>query len=353
MTFRITIEKSGHSFECPADKPILAAALEAGYVLPYNCRSGLCSMCRGRILQGEIEYKDQPLSYYLSEAERANGSALLCQAQPRSDLLIDAQELLDLSELTPRKIPCRLSSMERVAPDVMLVRLRLPMNENVYYLAGQHLAIELGDGSTRNYSIASACPSAGVTEIELHIRHQPGGMFSDKLFHELKPRSLLRIEMPLGTFYLDAKSSKPIIMIATGTGFAPIKAMLETVFAKGLVEERKIDFYWGGRTRRDLYLNDLVQNWGATQPGFRYIPVLSRPTDQCRWEGLSGYVQGQIAVDHPDLSNHEIYACGSPAMVRDARQTLIERCHADPAAIFADEFLPAIASENALKETLV
>ncbi|MFM0212246.1 CDP-6-deoxy-delta-3,4-glucoseen reductase [Paraburkholderia sediminicola] len=341
MSFNVTIKCSGHSYTTAPGASVLQSGLNAGYMLPYNCRSGLCRMCKTRVLEGEIAYGDKPLDSYLSEKDRAEGFALLCQAHALSDLVIDADELVDLQSVRSRMVPCRIVGLDKAAPDVMIVKLRLPMNENMLYMAGQHISMILNEKVERMYSIANACRPEGVTELELHIRHLPGGAFTDRLFNEFKVRMLSRFEGPLGTFFIREHSAKPMIFLASGTGFAPIKAMMEDVINKGINKDRKVDFYWGARNRRDLYMYDLAQQWARDHTNIRFIPVLSEPTSECAWDGAVGFVHQQVISDHPDLSSHQIYACGAPVMVRAARNDFVAQCNADPKDFYADEFLSA------------
>jgi CDP-4-dehydro-6-deoxyglucose reductase, E3 len=341
MSFTVTIKSSGHSFIAAPNASVLQSGLNAGFMLPYNCRSGLCRTCKTQVLKGEVGYGDKPLDTYLSPGDRAKGFALLCQAHALSDLVIDADELLDGQSIRPAIVPCRIVSLERAAPDVMIVKLRLPMNENMRYMAGQHVGIFLNDQVQRMYSIANACRTEGVTELELHIRHLPGGAFTDKLFSEFKVRMLAKFDGPLGSFFMRTHSQKPIIFIASGTGFAPIKAMIEDAINKGINKERSIDFYWGGRRRRDIYMYELAKKLAREHANIRFIPVLSQPSTECAWDGAVGYVHEQVMADHPNLSEHQIYACGAPAMVRAARDEFVTVCRADPKEFFADEFLTA------------
>ena len=178
-------------------------------MLPYNCRSGLCRTCKSRIIGGAVDYPDKPLTSYLSADDITAGYALICQAHARSDLVIDANELRDLATVQPVVMPCRVTELTRLAPDVMRVKLRMPMNGNLRYLPGQHVSILLDGGARRDYSIANPCPAAGVTELELHIRHIEGGLFTDRVFTEMKPRTLLKVEVPLGSFFVRAERTRP------------------------------------------------------------------------------------------------------------------------------------------------
>jgi CDP-4-dehydro-6-deoxyglucose reductase len=272
---------------------------------------------------------------YLPDSDKAKGYALLCQARPLSDVVIAVRELEGLAGIRPRVVPCRVEKLAKPAPDVALIGLRLPMNENFRFLAGQYVDILLKDGRRRSYSIANAPKPEGVTALELHIRHTPGGAFTDHVFAALKVRELLRFEGPLGTFYLRDDSHKPIVMVAGGTGFAPLKAMCEQALETGL--KRPIALYWGCRTRRDLYLLELPQSW--SHPRLRFVPVLSHATPECRWTGRTGFVHRAVMEDFPDLSGHQVYACGAPAMVDAARADFGAECGLPADEFYADSFL--------------
>ena len=224
MAYRVILKPSGHEFEVPDGKNILQAGLDAGFQMPYSCRTGVCRICRGTIQEGKVDY-GMVHPTYLPDTDKAKGYALLCQALPRSDLSIEVRELEGLAGIKPRLIPCRIEKLERPAPDVSVLHLRLPMNENFRFLAGQYIDVLLKDQKRRSYSIANPPRPEGVTALELHVRHTPGGLFTDHVFGAMKVRDLLRFEGPLGTFYLREESAKPIVMVASGTGFAPIKAI--------------------------------------------------------------------------------------------------------------------------------
>jgi CDP-4-dehydro-6-deoxyglucose reductase len=333
MAYRVTLKPSGHSYECEAGKNILQAGLDAGCMLPYSCRAGVCRTCRGTILEGKVDY-GRVHDTYLPESDKAKGYALLCQAMPLSDLVLEVREV---QGVRPRLIPCRVERLEKAAPDVAVIGLRLPMNENFRFLAGQYIDILLKDGKRRSYSIGTRPDPGGVTAIELHVRHTPGGLFTDHAFSSLKVRDLLRFEGPLGSFYLREDSEKPIVMVASGTGFAPIKAMCETAFEKKLEQKRPITLYWGCRAKRDLYMLDVPRSW--QRPGFRFVPVLSDPTPQCQWAECTGFVHRQVMLDFPDMSGVQVYACGAPVMVDAARADFSAHCGLPPDEFYADSFL--------------
>jgi len=331
---KVTLQPSGHSFEVPADKNILQAGLDAGFSMPYSCRTGTCKTCRGTIREGKVDYGFTHPNY-LPDSDKAKGYALLCQATPLTDCVIEVRELEGLAGIKPRMSPCRVTKIAKPAADVAVVSLRLPSNENMLFLAGQYIDFLLKDGKRRSYSIASKPAPEGVTQLELHIRHTPGGAFTDHVFGPMKEKDILRFEGPLGTFYLREDSDKPIVMVASGTGFAPIKAICETMLAKGM--KRKVTLYWGCRSKRDLYMLDVPSSW--SDANFSFIPVLSDPTPECQWTGRKGFVHRAVMEDFPDLSGHQVYACGAPVMVDAARADFVAKCRLPAEEFLADSFL--------------
>jgi CDP-4-dehydro-6-deoxyglucose reductase len=339
MVHTVTIQPSGRTFQCDADTEILRAGLAAGLFLPYSCRSGVCNTCRGKVTQGEVDVGNVHPKY-LSAGDRAAGYALLCQARPRSDVTIEAHEIDTGGGTASKFVPCRILELKPAAPDVMIVKLGLPMNEPLVYRAGQYIEFVGTDGTRRSYSIANTPQPAGVRSLELHIRHLPGGRFTDRVFSGgMKLREVHKAELPLGSFFLRDTSDKPIILLASGTGFAPIKAIVGHSLATG--QRRPIKLYWGGRRRTDLYMHDLCMQWAREHDHIRYVPVLSDATSACHWEGRTGFVHKAVMQDHPDLSQHEVYACGAPAMVDAARRDFVETSRLPADAFFADSFLTA------------
>jgi len=207
--------------------------------------------------------------------------------------------------------------------------------EKVAQCSRQYIDFLLKDGKRRSYSIANPPRPEGVTALELHVRHTPGGAFTDQVFSSLKVRDLLRFEGPLGTFFLREESSKPIVMVASGTGFAPIKAMCESALQRGL--KREMTLYWGCRAKRDLHMLDVPQGWKADN--FRFVPVLSDPTPECQWTDRTGFVHRAVMHDFPDLSGVQVYACGAPVMVDAARRDFVAQCSLPAEEFFADSFL--------------
>ena len=334
MSFKVTLQPSGHSYQVAPNSTVLDAGLNAGCNMPYSCRAGNCKTCRGKIVAGEVDYGGAHGSY-LTEAQKAQGYALLCKAKPLSDLVIEVEELV-LAQIKPHFMPCRVKRIRKLTATAAVMELRLPMNENLMFAAGQYVDFQLGGGKTRSYSIANEPSSEGVIDLELHIKHSVGGLFTDQVFGTMKEGQLLRLNAPLGTFYLREESSKPIIFIANGTGFAPIKSMVSYAIRKGI--KRPMTLYWGARQLVDLYMHDLALSWAADGV-LTYVPVLSRPGPGDNWCGRTGYVQQAVMDDYADLSPYQVYGCGSPAMVEGARENFVARHGLPESEFFADSFV--------------
>ena len=310
MAWNIRIAPSGHSFTAHEDESILAAAIRHGLTLPYSCRNGSCASCKGKLVQGEIDYGRYDPSA-LTEAERSAGMALFCQAVATSDVVIEVRELDALKDIPVRTLPCRVLRMERLAHDVMVLHLKTPGSERLQYLAGQYIDILLRNGQRRSFSIANA-PHHDEC-IQLHVRHVPGGQFTEHVFKKMRQKDLLRFIGPLGSFFLREDSQRPLIFMAGATGMGPIKAIIEHCLAAN--NTRPMHLYWGVRAKRDLYMQQLLSEWAESYEGLRYTPVLSEPAvDDC-WQGRTGWVHKAIVEDYPDLSVYEVYACGPPPMV--------------------------------------
>jgi len=336
MTHQVTIRNTGHQFQAADGESVLQAALNAGLVIPYGCRDGACGSCKGKLIEGRIDY-GRYSEKALAPAEREGGFALFCQAKPLSDVVIEAREVRQAGDIQVRKLPARVQKIERAADDAMILYLKLPANERLMFLPGQYIDILLKDGTRRSFSMANAPHDDEF--VQLHVRHVPGGSFTDHVFKTMKERDILRLEGPFGTFFLREESAKPIVFVASGTGFAPIKAVIEAAFKKGV--SRPMTLYWGARRPKDLYLNGLAERWVAEHPGFKYVPVISDALPEDNWRGRTGFVHRAVMEDQPDLSRHQVYACGVPIMVDSARRDFAQKCRLPENEFFADSFTTA------------
>jgi CDP-4-dehydro-6-deoxyglucose reductase, E3 len=328
----VTIQPSGQQFQVEDGEAVLAAALRQGFVLPYGCKNGACGSCKGKILAGSVDYGVYQHKA-LTDAEKAQGKALFCQAKPLTDLVIEARTLGAAKDIQVKTLPCRVQTLQRVTDDVMILGLKLPANERLQFLAGQYLEFLLKDGSRRSFSMGNAPHDDAL--LELHVRHVAGGQFTDHVFGKMKERDILRFEGPQGTFFLREDSAKPIVFVASGTGFAPIKSIIEHAIHKGIA--RPMTLYWGGRRPQDLYLHALAEGWAAGGP-LKYVPVISDALPEDAWAGRTGFVHRAVMEDFPDLSGHQVYACGVPIMVDSARRDFTTHCQLPEDEFYADSF---------------
>jgi CDP-4-dehydro-6-deoxyglucose reductase len=315
LTFSVTVEPSGRTFSVDKDEAVLAAGIRQNIGMPYGCKDGACGSCKCKKISGTVVHGPHQAKA-LSADEEAAGYVLTCCAVPHSDLVLESRQVTEVGAIPIKKLPTRVSSLVRASDDVILLQLQLPANDGFTYRPGQYVEFMLRDGARRSYSMANA-PQDGAS-VELHIRHMPGGKFTDHVFGAMKEKEILRIEGPFGSFFLREESDKPIVLLASGTGFAPIKALLEHMLQKAIT--RPVDLYWGGRRPADLYLERWVQNQLKEMPSLRYIPVISNATDQDDWKGRTGFVHQAVLQDHPDLSGYQVYACGAPIVVESARK---------------------------------
>ena len=336
MPFTVTVQPSGRSFSVERDEPVLHAAIREGIGLPYGCKDGACGSCKCRLLEGRVIHGAHQ-SKALSADEESAGFMLTCCAAPQTDLVIEARTVAGAGEFPVRKMPARVMTITKPAPDVAVLSLQLPANELLRYHAGQYVEFILRDGARRSYSMANA-PHTQTDKpaIELHIRHMPGGRFTDHVFGAMKEKEILRIEGPFGSFFLREDSDKPIVLLASGTGFAPIKAILEHMEFKAIT--RPTVLYWGCRSKADLYLHEWALAAAGRLPNLRYVPVLSEPKAEDAWSGRTGFVHQAVMADLPDLSGHQVYACGAPIMVESALKDFTERCGLPSEEFYADSF---------------
>ncbi len=331
-SFRVTLEPSGHGFTTDGSDTILQAALDAGLTLPYGCRNGACGACKGKVREGLVDH-GQAQDTALSTADRAAGMTLFCCARPLSDLVLESREVGTATDIPVKIMPCRVQKIARLADDVIVLSLKLPANERLQFLAGQYVEFLLKDGKRRAFSIANAPHDDGF--LQLHVRLIAGGEFTGHVFGAMKEKDILRFQGPYGSFFLREESTKPMILVAGGTGFAPIKALVEHAIHNRI--GRPMAVYWGARNRGGLYLPDLPDAWAAAHDNVRYLPVLSDATPQDQWNGRRGLVHRAVLEDHADLSAYQVYACGAPAMIDAARAEFIAH-GLPPDEFFADAF---------------
>jgi len=330
MSFVVKIEPSNLSFNVEENESILAAALRQHVAMPYGCRSGTCGNCKGHVLSGEITYPIKE-ALALTEEELNSQVALFCQAQALSDLTIEAHLLPSLNEIVVKKLPSRVAEKTQLSHDVIGIKLKLPVTESFQFVGGQYIDILLADGRRRSFSLANAPQDNQF--VELHIRVVEGGDFTHFVMEELQAKAILRIEGPHGNFFLREDSDLPVIFMAGGTGFAPVKSMIEQSIANNIT--REMHLYWGARTRQDLYLHELALQWAQEYPHIQYTPVLSEPDTDTDFR--TGWVHEAILSDFNDLSNYEIYACGPPVMVA-AGKTSFPNHHLSLENYFSDAF---------------
>lgn len=332
-SFAISVQPSGIQFEAQSGESLLAAGVRQGIGLPYGCKDGACGSCKCKLLSGQVQQSNFQRKA-LSEEEEAQGFVLTCSARAQSDIILESRQVTPAGALPVKKMPTRVSSLVRKAEDVVLMQLQLPANDSFVYRAGQYVEFILRDGARRSYSMANA-PSHGPG-VELHIRHMPGGRFTDLVFGSMKEKDILRIEGPMGSFFLREASSKPMVFLASGTGFAPLKALLEHMQHCGIT--RPVTLYWGGRRPADLYMDHWVRAQCAAMPHLHYVPVVSDALPEDAWQGRTGFVHRAVLEDFPDLSGHQVYACGAPIVVDSAKRDFCAQAGLPADEFFADAF---------------
>jgi CDP-4-dehydro-6-deoxyglucose reductase, E3 len=324
---KVTIQSSGHTFDVKPSQTVLEAAIDAGVNMPYGCRNGACGSCKGKLISGKVIHDDYQRSA-MTDAELAAGNALFCCARPLEDLLIECREVGGLNGIKPRILPARVAKKEQLGHDVVGLHLQLPSSERLQFLAGQYIEFILKDGKRRAFSIANAPHDSEF--LQLHIRVIPGGAFSEYVTNEMQEKAILRLEAPFGNFFLREDSDKPIIFVAGGTGFAPVKGIIEHMLHNNI--KREIVLYRGARQLQDLYMHELSQKWAEFAPNIQYIPVLSEPAESDNWQGRTGLVHEAVLTDHKDLSGFQAYVCGAPGMCEVAHNSFVEQ------GLLADEF---------------
>ena len=327
MSYTIKLLPSGHVFQAKGSQTIVEAAIDAGVHLPYGCRNGACGACKGKVAEGKVHLEDYQSSV-ISEDEIKNGMTLFCRAIALENLTIEIKELAITNNIRPKIFPVRVEALEKLTHDVMLMKLKLPSTDKLQFVAGQYLEFLLKDGKRRAFSIAS--PSHESSLLEIHLRLIPGGEFTEYVFKEMTEKSILRVEGPFGNFYLREDSEKTIIFVAGGTGFAPIKGMIEESIQKGM--KRPIKLYRGARILENLYMDTLCKTWAKEYAHIEYIPVLSESLKEDAWEGRKGLVHEAVLEDFVNLHDYQLYCCGAPQMVEVAHKAFIAR------GLLEDEF---------------
>ena len=330
--FSITVQPSGRQFSAQSDETLLAAGIRQGVGLPYGCKDGACGSCKCKMLSGSVVHGAHQTKA-LSPEEESQGLVLTCCATATSDVVLESRQVSAEGALPIKKMPTRVTSLQKVSADVMLIQLQLPANDSFQYKAGQYIEFLLRDGARRSYSMANAPQGNSV---ELHIRHMPGGKFTDHVFGSMKEKEILRIEGPHGSFYLREESDKAIVMVASGTGFAPIKALLEQMESAG--STRPVALYWGGRRPADLYMDGWVKEFQNRMPSLRYVPVVSDALDEDQWTGRVGFVHQAALEDFQDMREYQVYACGAPIVVESARRDFVAHAGLPPEEFYADAF---------------
>ncbi len=322
MAFQIVVQPSGRSFTVEGDETLLSAGIRQGLNMPYGCKDGACGSCKCKKISGEVQLGTYQTKA-LSDKEHAQGLVLTCCATALSDVVLESKQVTSADAFPMKKMPVRIASMEKVSSDVMRIFLQLPATELMQYHAGQYVEFLLRDGSRRAYSMANAphTLAADAPKVELHIRHMPGGKFTDHVFGAMKEKDIQRVEGPQGSFYLREESATPIVLLASGTGFAPIKALIEHMQHKGITRPTRL--YWGGRRPSDLYLNDWVLAQLPLMPHLQYIPVVSDALPEDAWSGRTGFVHMAVLQDSPSLAAYQVYACGAPIVVDSAKRDYV------------------------------
>jgi len=313
MNYTITIEPSGLQIICEEGETILDAALRNGINLHYGCRNAVCGVCKGVLLEGNVDYAGFETPG-ISETERRQSLALFCRSIPTSDVRIEAEHVVNPETIAIKTIGATVETIKHLTQDIIFLQLKPDQEQQVEFLAGQYIDILLQDGRRRSFSIANAPSKTSL--IDLHIRHNKNGDYTHYIFNQMQEKESLQIEGPFGSFYFREQSTRPIIFMAGGTGFGPIKAIIEHALAEGIV--RPMYLYRGARKAADLYMNDIIESW-LPRSNLTYNPILSEAGADDEWQGRTGLVHEAIIEDFDDLQNYEVYSCGPPAMVEAGR----------------------------------
>jgi CDP-4-dehydro-6-deoxyglucose reductase/3-phenylpropionate/trans-cinnamate dioxygenase ferredoxin reductase subunit len=325
MTHRVRLAGSEIGFTCAADESIVDAAERAGFAIPYSCRKGVCNTCEGALVGGEVEVRGRRIA---GPAD----AVLMCQARPRADVEVALRRVERRAAAINKRLTASVYRVSRPAAEVFILTLRFAIGVRAKFQAGQHLKVLMADGDARTFSMAN--PPQANDGVELHIRHLPGGRFSEALLATLRPGDKLEVELPFGQFFL-RDTEMPAILLATGTGFAPIKSMIEDALRRR--NRRPMRFYWGERHSEGLYMLDRVAKWVDAAPSLTFVPVLSRPRNA--WNGRSGLLHRIVLQDVGDMRQVEVYACGNPVMIASARRDFIAEAGLPEGRFYAEAFV--------------
>ncbi len=333
MPAEVTNQRNDGRFTVNPGETILDAALRDHRIFPYGCRSGVCGACKSTLVSGKVDYGEYEEAT-LTDEEIARGKLLLCQAVPLEDVVIDVEEVASGQNIRIRMLPCRVARLNKLAGDVMRVFLRLPKSQEFNFMPGQYIDILMKDGQRRSFSIANLPEETADAGLELHIRHVPGGHFTPKVFNAMRERDLLRLEGPFGAYLLQSDADRPMIMVAGGTGFSPIKGLVQQALANNPAQH--IHLFWGARDEQDLYLNELAEAWAREHQNFAYTPVLSESTSG-HWRGAGGWVHDAVLAGYDDFGGVDVYASGPPVMIEAVRGGLSAK-GMRPERFFFDSF---------------
>ncbi|MCP4990651.1 MAG: 2Fe-2S iron-sulfur cluster binding domain-containing protein [Colwellia sp.] len=340
MKYQVTIDEK-KSFDCADNSDLISAAKAQNVAMPSGCCGGECGGCVAKLTSGEINYQSGYQAKILSKAQQDAGMIVCCMAEPKSDLSLVCQQQDKIA--TPEQKTMQVVAKNQLSDDVLQLVLSSKDQQKLTFRAGQFVEILLAEGETRCYSIANAdvADSQFSKAIELHIKQRPQGLFSDITCNNLSIGEQVELTMPLGNFYWRKELNKPIILAATGTGFAPIQGILQEIFHS--TPEQEIHFYWGCRDEQDLYAHQQLLTWQKQFKQFHYTPVLSQANDS--WQGHTGHIHQAIVGHHTELSSFVIYLAGSEIMIKKTRQVL-SAFGMNQAQLFCDLFLPATSEKS-------
>ena len=321
MPLEVTNQRNHSRFAANPGETILDAALRDHRIFPYGCRSGVCGACKSTLVSGRVDYGEYEEATLTAE-EIAEGKLLLCQAIPLEDVVIDVEQVASGVDIQIKMLPCRVARLNQLADDVMQVFLRLPKSQEFNFMPGQYIDILMKDGQRRSFSIANLPKDTVEDGLELHIRHVPHGHFTPRVFTAMRERDLLRLEGPFGTYLLQSEVGQPIIMIAGGTGFSPIKGLVQQALDNDPAQP--IHLFWGARNEQDLYMNERAEAWARAHQNFTYTPVLSEST--CKnWRGANGWVHDAVLAAYDRFDDYDVYASGPPIMIEAVRAGLVAK----------------------------